>query len=324
MPRGAQLVLKSAAADLRRDRSSPTCIPPVIRPLTPIISILNTNYSIQNNMLPTLTKHPRRWSAAFSPVEFEFEYQRKLILGMGNYQGNLAIVLTTPFANPITTGSLLYLESSLYGGYHKVTEILTNGTGFVGYRLSTPYAGYQQGIYARLIVPYTFLLYSGYLPAQTAESFDQVNPYTFVARFKPEPSPYGTLKFDISGYLQTIFNPTRMMQKWWVQGYFRLYLPGLFNQYTLRIETPNAHVYSGLALNSALGQNELYTGYINTGRPLWAGTTKLVNTCGVTAYVYVNDDVVEFLPYTGGTIARGIGADFPVSFNDDYNKPTSG
>lgn len=268
----------------------------------------------------TPLKEPYHWSAAHSPVIFEYDYQQRTVVYGGNANGDFTLLLNQPFSMPVTAGSIFYITDGVYRGFHTVKEILLG----IGYKLNTPYINNGVGLKVKHIYPYTFLLYKGFQGFDNSYNLEQYLPYTFVARFKPEPTLNGTLKFDISGYLQTIFEMDKMVEFAGIAGNTVIIPKGGFNQYSLLLENPYGTLRVGRVLNSSLPQDELQANYAQTGRHLYPGLLKPLHKCGPSVYFKIMGDMLTVDIHTATVPLVGTGIDFDPSYNNDYKTPTSG
>lgn len=202
-------------------------------------------------------KFPTYWSAAHSPVNFEFGFETKDLYSANiNSFGKTFFVITTPFSETIAIGSYVYIDSGIYKGYHKVTNVVFSFLIVV----DTIYKGAQITGKISYITTHTFKIYKGFEPGELYD-FDTVLPFELVAEFTPEPNTAGVLAFNISGYLQSFFNPNNYGD---LRTLFaKQYLIGLYNRYRLtEVIPPLAGTgvslsFTGMVLQSGARQGEL-------------------------------------------------------------------
>lgn len=207
----------------------------------------------------TLKKEPFWWSAAHSPVLYEFDYETLLNWGATEYNstGKMCVVLTTlHFSETPEAGQYIFIGSGRYKGLHRISDYVIL-LGLPVIVTDTDYTGTQTGsgvVKLKLITEHVFTLSAGY---GTGDAFVDDLPEQTLATFKPEVDlSTGTLKINISGYLKSLFAPENYLREF---TYGALtYLTGLFNTYKLTwAGTISGGQSTRMVLNSALTQLQL-------------------------------------------------------------------
>ena len=148
-----------------------------------------------------LVKKPFYWSAAHSPIVFEYEYDLKYPISFVVDSGGFAMFLFTGDGiNNLSVGDYVYCDFAPYIGYHKITEIPNP----YWYKVSTQFVSgyYSYSGNLSFVEDASFEIFSGF----GTSPLNTVLPFTKVAEFKPEPNSNGVLNFDISGYVNKLFD----------------------------------------------------------------------------------------------------------------------
>lgn len=211
-------------------------------------------------------KTPTYWSAAHSPVVFEFNFETHSITACNdNGEGKLLVVPSAIFGGPVTNGGFIYIDTGIYKGYHKVIGNLFN----LAFSTDTDFIGTQTTGNISVITSETFRIYKGFESGELYD-YDNVLPLELVAEFTPEPNLDGKLRFDISGYLQSFFNPNNYPDLHTLPIGTKQYFIGLFNRYRLvqLVADPDPEeenlIFTGMVAQSGAEQSELNELYYPT------------------------------------------------------------
>ena len=221
-----------------------------------------------------LISGPETWNPAYRPIVFEYDHEEVTLSSISNSGGYLRISLSTAFTEgtPVA-GDLIYVDITLFaggtvtGGY-RVREV-TSTTVFILDK-AWPGSGYGSVKWGRLP---EIKVYAGY---DSGEGYDSDLPLTLVGTFTPRNSPDNTVRFDISGYLQSIFTiaAPAVDPPSWIDfalfNRFRLYFDGSYQPETYQV------------LNSTISAADLLEYYVETGRYLCEADTPFLNDCGAT------------------------------------------
>lgn len=190
------------------------------------------------------SKLPTYWSAAHSPVNFEFRFEERNIVSINNTgTGNIVVIADASFTEFARVGGFIYIDSGPYQGYHKVVGGLLN----IAFIVEGAYTTTQTTGKVSVVTSHSFRLYKGF---QSGELYniDTALPYELVAEFTPEQNLEGKLSFDISGYLQSFFSADKYPYLFTLNIGTKQYLTGIFNRYRL-VEIVNNPLSAGVTLN---------------------------------------------------------------------------
>lgn len=273
----------------------------------------------------SLISKPYFWVSAHQRVDFEFDYDSRVItfagaITTGVYIGKLGVTYNTFFTEPVNVGDLIYIDSGEYKGYHVVKNFVL---GIIVTETDATTINQTTGN-VKLVKLHIFHIYKGY----TAGAMAAVHPYTKIAEFKPEPSPDGFLKFNICGYINKIFDVLNSNDTTVVNN--ATIYPNLFNRIALidigtDANNPNLTLISEhRAANSALTSLELNRDYVNTGKHLNSGN--LANyyfSCGITENILIQDDIIikDLKTYVvTPPVVPTINSYDPTPFSNAWNK----
>lgn len=246
--------------------------------------------------------------SAHRDVVYTFDYDtRNINLSLFNQGGKLAL-FGNPFSEPIIIGQYLFIISGTYKGYHYIEDII-GGSIFV---TSTTYTVAQNAADAKHITSHNFQIFKGY----SSGSLTPYLPFEQIARFSPEPNSEGLLVFNISGYINKIFE-VRNSNDVVTVGSVDVWI-NLFNQVGLYLEDNigvAALVKNHVAINSALDMYELNRLYVDTGRYINGGN--LGNhylSCGITTNQKIEGGLV-----VTATVYEGIAITNDRYFDDGFS-----
>lgn len=248
-----------------------------------------------------LIQAPSAWNSAHQPIIYEFGFEElemyavNDISGYAQFDFDCGGICQTFSPTPVA-GDRFYVPSGTYQGFHIITSVDSS----LLFTTETPYVSTQSGVDVKHIPTVTFILVKGYA---SGEGWDAELPLENVVSFTPSVSPDVTLRFDVSGYLKSIFTiaaPTIGIDF------------SLFNRFRLFFE--DAYDVPYQVLNSSIPTDELNSVYFGTGVYLSSSTTQIIFGCGKT--------ILSLLDATGVVINEvaedgDTGADY---FYDDYNE----
>ena len=228
----------------------------------------------------TLKKQPFYWSAAHSPVIYEFDYETFTSFSAGEYTNGKMYVTTYSFSDTPTEGDYIFISGGTYKGLHRIASyVVLLGIPFIVTETDFTTTQTSSGeTSVKLITSHIFTLEAGY---NIGDAFYDDLPLTTVATFKPEVDANGLLRFSISGFLKSLFTPDLYTREF-EYGVLN-YLTGLFNRYKLTWDSGSSE---RMVLNSALSQLGLQA-YVNGSMPLADTTPPITFTCD-TFLVYLN------------------------------------
>ena len=232
----------------------------------------------------TLMESPYYWSSAHRPVWFTYTYESKSILTYADNGGNLRITINAQYSensNEVPEVGEFLIITDTASDYVGRWEILTvhSSTEFT---LDVPYTGGTVSIYGiKFERKPEIQIYKGY---DTGETYDTELPLTLVGTFTPRNSPNNNLRFDVSGYLKSIF-PTIPA----ISGAGVNY--EMFNKFRLKFDGSLKDPF--FVLNSAIEHIELNEYFVNTGRYLVGEAYPYLMDCGKNVLARINNDSVE-------------------------------
>lgn len=280
----------------------------------------------------TSTKKPFSWVSAHRPIEYSFSYETFGVAGIFEADslpvptapeeilGKISLLTNEPFSDTLEVGRLIYIDSGVYKGYHKILYIYLG----VYIYLDTTFISEQFTGNASYITEHTFEIYCGYELGDIAEYL----PFKKIAVFKPEPGPTGKLTFNISGYVNKIFDVLNSNARATIGGATVLY--NLFNKIQLRLIVGSVSVWQHevFAVNAAIDMYELNSKYVGTGNYLNGGILgNHFRTCGITENILIENTIVIVSPvvYNEGVQDNGGGGFETDSFSDGFdNTPNHG
>lgn len=214
---------------------------------------------------------PLSWNSVHRQIDYVYDFSTAFITGASaNVAPPLSVLLnkikiTTSVAYPtLAVGDYIFIPSSIflasahYGGLRKIL-VVVNAAEFVldiDYDVMHPIIFWIP--FKAIIIP-EITLYSGYA---VGEGFDTELPLTEVARFTPEVSTDIKIRFDVSGYLKSIFRivpPVISVPSGTVDF-------SLFNRFRIAFNGVTQPHYQ--VLNSAIESSLLVSEYFGTGKYL--------------------------------------------------------
>lgn len=227
---------------------------------------------------------PAKWNSAFREIIFEYDLESRLT-GYASDGGYLAFTsAVSPFSFLPVIGESFFIDGDFeISGLHTITEVIS-ATSFV---TSTEYAGGGGGpatIY-HVRLPQVDI-YVGY---DVGETYETQLPLTLIGSILTERNPDNTIRFDVSGYLQSYFEnipiaPISGEVDFGVFNRFRLYFDGEYHDYFY-------------VLYSTITHADLNLYFANTGRWLTAEYPSLKFSCGATILTRILDDSVRAIVY---------------------------
>lgn len=253
-----------------------------------------------------IIKKPFYWVSAHRPVEFTLDYELVFPIDyVVGSNGFAVFIFTGDGVNSLSVGQYLYVDSGIYKGYHKVTELLFANW----YKTETLYTDTQYGGNLTFIQDKVFTIYSGYDTGPLASLL----PYTLIATFKPEPNIDGQLVVNISGYINKIFDVINSIETTTIGANDVYY--NLFNK--IKIFIDDVYLSEHMVLNSAITSLELNMNYVDTGRELNGGN--LGNhylSCGLSGQFMISGGYVILSSYYIDGISQVAPPTFdPTDFN---------
>lgn len=246
---------------------------------------------------------PFNWVSAHREVTFKLDYEHVYdLVIVGDSGGKANFVFDYDGINNLQVGDYFFVDSGIYKGYHKIKEIPFP----FSYVSETDYIADQTTGTLKFIEDTVIVITAGYHSGFLAD----LQPYKVVATFKPEPNIDGILVFNISGYLNKLFDVINSNDTFSFGG-ITVY-PNLFAQYQVNIN--GAYAFTGNVLNAAIDQYELNRDYVGTNRDLNGGSLENhYTTCGIYDAMRIYSDwVVQSEVYTDG-VPGGLAADFSLA-----------
>lgn len=147
---------------------------------------------------------PLEWNCAHSPVIYEATPKYISVLGIGAIDGKMNFSYATAPPIPIAAGQLVYFDASQYKGFHVITSV---DVAMNIIYTDTDYAGIATTALNWAHCPtLVFNIYSGYRTGEGNLALRTNLPSTLIASFFVEINTVTiTYKWDISGYLKSIF-----------------------------------------------------------------------------------------------------------------------
>lgn len=243
---------------------------------------------IRKNYIPV--KIPTKWTSAYQPITFIYDTPiEEGLLYNHNSEGYLSVWsgLFMDLDVPLSKGSLVYITSGTYKGYHVVKTIL--GYGYSGlvktsifYQTETKYTTSTGGTLfdVKLATPPVWNIYAGYQDSEI--SSPNPFPYTHVSEIQPEGNANGYIEFNISGYVQSALNRISPPAQPDLTGEVIDY--NLFMPY--RVCTPIAFDYLLFAINASIPSEELNKKYIDSNVPLNSRKVEFAIGTSFDSYIY--------------------------------------
>jgi len=235
----------------------------------------------------SVTSLPSAWNAAHKPIIYEGVPYGTSLTTIADNAGFAQFTINVSFVLTLAVGQLVYVSTGVYAGWHTIKSVQST-TQF------TTETTYTTTISVNAPITYypilEFQLYTGY---KTLEEYPTELPYTLTATFKVEPNTKTfSYKWDISGYLQSIFTivpPTLGIDF------------NLFNRFRLVFDGNELENYQ--VANSAVDNPDFDLLYANTGQPLNDDTTIYFN-CGETINSIIEGGIIRTY-INDGCIAEG-------------------
>lgn len=271
-----------------------------------------------------LKKQPYWWTSAHAETIFEFDYETQpCLLAEYNDTGTIAIVAAAPFSDIPYEGQLIYISSDRFKGYHVIQSytsgIIVTETAWTGGAIATL-------IDCKLITKHQFKIYSGF---PDGVQFYEYLPFTHVATFISEPNSEGKLRINISGYLKSIFDPTKYPDLNKIPAWGDVqWATGLFNRYYLfeqRLDSNSREIENEwlvnfrMALHANTNQFDLNKYYYETGANLTKEIPSVIFQSCDTILMQLRVAGVAVTTYTDGVPTIG-DVVFSNSFSNSFNK----
>ena len=222
------------------------------------------------------TSLPASWNAAHTPIIYEGVPYGTSLTTVADNAGFAQFTINVPFVLTLSVGQFVYVATGVYTGWHTIKSIQST-TLFTTETTYTSTISVNAGITYYPILE--FQLYTGY---KTLEEYPTELPYTLTATFKVEPNVKTfSYKWDISGYLQSIFTivpPTSGIDF------------NLFNRFRLVFDGNELENYQ--VANAAIDNPDFDTIYANTGQPLNSQETIYFN-CGETINSIIEGGIIR-------------------------------
>lgn len=234
---------------------------------------------------------PQKWSSAFREIIFEFDLESRLT-GFASDDGFLAFTsVAGAFTHLPAVGEQFFIDGAFeISGLHTITEVIS-ATSFV---TSTEYDGGGGGPVTIYHVRLPDVeVWVGY---DEGEGYEEDLPLTKIGTIMTERSPDNTIRFDVSGYLQSWFEniaaaPGSGEIDFAVFNRFRLYYDGAYHI---------GENYFWHVLYATISHDDLNLYFANTGRYLVPDLPAVKFTCGASTLSKIVDDVVRITTFNEG------------------------
>lgn len=252
---------------------------------------------------------PSEWNSVHQPIPFVLEFEAQNLVEVTDSGGFAQFKIVDYIFDSPAIGQRIYVPSGTYLGFHTITS-LSALPGYIVILTDTVFTVDQSGVNVSAIIEIPeFSLYAGY---DTGEAYETELPLELIATFTPEVSPQADIRFDVAGYLKSIFTiqaPTLGIDF------------SLFNRFRIRYDGHGSGYSGGFffdpfyqVLNSSIPTAELMSTYFGTGVYLSSAGTQIIFGCGKT--------ILSLLDITGVVVNTEVengdtGADY---FYDDYNE----
>lgn len=208
---------------------------------------------------------PSHWNSVSHPIKFTYDFPTEEAAFYNHNSEGLLTILCGIFMDNdtlIKAGSIVYISSGIYKGYHTVNKFLSfDSVGGVNYQqrfqLNSPYLTAVPNSDIKFATPPVWTIYKGFLASEV--SGNNYHPYSFVSDFKPEGNLDGELEFDVSGYVKSAMFPIQFRLSYGIRNAYELYMP-------FRIINSNYFESYYMALNSGITTDELNGNYVGTNR----------------------------------------------------------
>lgn len=240
---------------------------------------------------------PSPTNSVHRPIPYVFDFQGRDLDSVADDGGfaNITIGGLFGFSPTPSVGERFYIDSGVYEGYHTISVVNSTSS----FTLETAYISNQtSGTVKYLRIP-EIQLWSGY---NAGETYETELPLTLIASFTPVISPEVDIRFDVSGFLKSIFT----IQAPTIGVDF-----SLFNRFRLNWDDAFSDDYQ--VVNSAIETqilNDVYFGtgvYLNSGTPILFGCGKTILSTLDGSGVVINTEIED----------AEIEADY---FYDDYDE----
>jgi len=269
-----------------------------------------------------VTKKPFKWVSAHRDIEFELTPATYTLFSTsganGNIDGDTTFYYQTDGIYTPVIGDRFLITSGIYAGYHTITAISTSnifGTIFQELTTETQFIGFQNaGDIILEIEPIQLGIYKG------GGSLWFLYPFEYVASFNAEVNLDGKYVFNISGYVNKIFDVVNSNDSYTYGGL--TFKNNLFNNVEVYANIGSANgvfISQHLVLNSAIDMYQLNRDYVDTGKNLNSLDTNFYFSCGLTENIQIVGDFVKVVGQYEDGILQTISSYFsPSDFNSDF------
>jgi len=267
-----------------------------------------------------VTKKPFKWVSAHRDIEFELTPETVPLYSVGT-SGFPAVAVFNYLPNGFimpTVGGRVLVDSGYYQGYHTVVSYNTfdfGGVTYIQVVTSTPYVTTQTT--GNLLFELTSIEIGVY---KGGGSLWFLNPFEYVAGFTCEINLEGKFVFNISGYVNKIFDVVNSNDSYTYGGL--TFKNNLFNNVEIyaNIGASNGvFISQHLVLNSAIDMYQLNRDYVDTGKNLNSLDTNFYFSCGITENIQIVGDFVKVVGQYEDGILQTISSYFsPSDFNSDF------
>lgn len=223
-------------------------------------------------MIPLTT--PLEHNSAYDEVNYEFAFSECNRASIDNDGGFARFNLISAFEdNAPAIGEQIYNYGTDYAGFHTIKSVASTTV----FTTTTPFTTFAAtGLLKHIWLP-EISIYKGY---NTGESLASTIPIELVASFIPVCSPDITMRFDIAGYLQSIFTLTDPIVGVDVS---------LFNRFRLKVN--GAYLDHYQVYNCGISNTELNDGY-SDGTNYLQKYEPIIFACGSTVLSQVQNGKV--------------------------------
>jgi len=264
-----------------------------------------------------LLKRPYKWVSAHQPIEFTMEPPRYALSSVGSGSGFAIFSYITDGLYTPVVGDRLVISTGAYQGFHTITAVGTSnifGVVFQDVTTETTYTTTQNDGYVCFQQEISLGIYKG------GGALYATKPFTYIAGFRPEINLEGLYVFDISGYVQKVFDVVNSNESLQFGGL--LLKPNLYENIEVYM---NVGVTSGIfvgqlfALNSAIDSDQLNRDYVDTGLNLNddAGTN-FYFSCGLTENIQIVGDFLKVVGQYDDGILETISPYFDSGFDAGF------
>lgn len=222
---------------------------------------------------------PPKWVSGHRDNEYKIRLPRTTASSGFNAGGYLRMNLTGAFLYPIAVGSRIYMDNnSGYPGYHTIKEINSS----VQITLNTPFTITFGGAntISQVVLP-EISIYKGYkfgeliIPTDNGPlDLSTIQPYTLVAKVKPEAGLDGFIRFNFAGYSKAVieapykgaYNPDENNFLYPYLGGLFTFTPKYYNKIRLLIN--GGTIGQHYVANSSISTQELNQNFVDCERNL--------------------------------------------------------